>query len=231
MTDVAVLDGDVEALFSLPISACVATPEMRDAPPAPGEAARVARARPERRAEFAAGRAAARAALQRLGLHGVAIASQGDRSPLWPQGYVGSISHCEGFCAAVATHARHAQGLGFDAEPAQVLPEKVRSLVCSDDDLRAAPPGLQSHPLWPTVVFSAKEAAYKCQYPVSKEVLGFEAATIFPDGTCWEHGGAFGVRFGPAAPARLDGLEFRGRWRLLAGLVLTGVWLAPPGSA
>ncbi len=227
MTPPAVTDGDIERLFAIPVCACVASSEMAEAPLAPGELARVAHAVPSRRAEFAAGRAAARVALQRLGLEAVIIPSQDDRSPLWPAGHVGSLSHCEGFCAAVATTTRYAAGLGFDAEPAQPLPEDVAAMVCSRSDSSLTGPELRAHPLWPTLVFSAKEAAYKCQYPLSKAVLGFEAAAVLAAGSIGDGGGDLAVQFGPAAPAFLGALEFRGAWRLSGGLVLTGMWVAP----
>jgi 4'-phosphopantetheinyl transferase EntD len=225
MTRPALNDGDIEALFAVPVHACVASPEMWHAPLAAGEAEHVARATPQRRGEFAAGRAAARNALARLGLHDVALPPQQDRSPLWPAGHVGSISHCEGFCAAVAATRKEASSLGFDAEPAQPLPEEVKELVCGPADHQAAGTRLQADPLWPTIVFSAKEAAYKAQFPLSREVLGFEAAVVLPDGSCDERGGTFRVRFGPGAPCHLHHLAFQGVWRLLAGLVLTAVWL------
>ena len=226
MNRIAVDDGDIAGLFYVHVAACVASPEMAQAPLMAGEFAHVARARPERRLEFAAGRAAARGALRRFGLPDTAIPAQQDRSPLWPPGYVGSVSHCEGFCGAVATTTRHAAGLGFDAEAAERLPQEVGALVCGPADAPNSH-GLARHPLWPTVVFSAKEAAYKCQYPFSHEVLGFDAAVIVPTGRQDEGRGTFDVRFGRAAPACLASLSLRGTWRILNGLVLTGVWVGP----
>lgn len=229
MKSPAARDRDIEALFAVPVSACVATPEMREAVLTVGEAMCVARAKPERRAEFASGRAAARIALDRLGLKVASIPSQADRSPLWPPGHVGSISHCDGFCAAVAASVRHAGSVGLDAELARPLPETVGRLVCSDADGPQSP-ALRTNSLWPTIVFSAKEAAYKCQFPLSREVLGFAVAVVLPAEGCQVRGGAFGVQFGPTAPACLAGLVFRGAWRILGGLVLTAVWLPPPGQ-
>jgi 4'-phosphopantetheinyl transferase EntD len=36
----------------------------------------------------------------------------------------------------------------------------------------------QGRPLWATVIFSAKEAFYKCQYPVTGQWLEFEDAHV-----------------------------------------------------
>src|SRR5690606_13013148 len=55
--------------------------------------AEIAAARPRRRAEYAAGRIAARAALRRLTGQAALIGMGPDRLPLWPKGTIGSISH------------------------------------------------------------------------------------------------------------------------------------------
>src|SRR5215469_16812348 len=68
----------------------------------PAEAAIVARAVEKRRAEFATGRACAHAALDAWGAPDAPLLPGPDRAPLWPDGFVGSISHARGACAAVA---------------------------------------------------------------------------------------------------------------------------------
>ena len=39
-----------------------------------------------------------------------------DRAPLWPDGFVGSISHARGVCAAVAASRADAASLSLDVE-------------------------------------------------------------------------------------------------------------------
>jgi 4'-phosphopantetheinyl transferase EntD len=65
----------------------------------------MARATPARRCESAPGRRCAREALAILGGPRVAILAGHFRDPVWPFGYVGSITHCQGFnvLLAVAT--------------------------------------------------------------------------------------------------------------------------------
>src|SRR5258707_9342490 len=65
-----------------------------------GEAGYLGRAQPKRAREFAAGRQCARQALERFGLTGWDLAVRPDRSPAWPEEFVGSISHTTGFCGA-----------------------------------------------------------------------------------------------------------------------------------
>ena len=71
----------------------------------PEEEALVAGAVTKRREEFAAGRNAARAALAGLGPPPCPLLRAGRRAPAWPQGIVGSITHCSGFCCAVVAPA------------------------------------------------------------------------------------------------------------------------------
>src|SRR3984893_9355145 len=66
----------------------------------PAEAEYVARAVPKRIAEFAAGRACARAALAEFGVREFALRAAPDRQPLWPEGFIGSIAHTAGLRAA-----------------------------------------------------------------------------------------------------------------------------------
>ncbi|MEM7792797.1 MAG: 4'-phosphopantetheinyl transferase, partial [Verrucomicrobiota bacterium] len=62
------------------------------------EGALRAKAGAARQQEFIAGRKCARAALAELGqLHGPILAN-GKGAPVWPDGFVGSITHCKGFC-------------------------------------------------------------------------------------------------------------------------------------
>jgi hypothetical protein len=70
----------------------------------------MASAVPRRRAEFAAGRACARAALRRLGINGWPLLVGSKREPLWPAGVVGSITHTDGLVAAAVSRRPHLPG-------------------------------------------------------------------------------------------------------------------------
>ncbi|TJZ91994.1 4'-phosphopantetheinyl transferase [Paracoccus gahaiensis] len=135
------------------------------APPLwPGEAEGMARAIPARLQEFAAGRAAARDALQQAGLAPCSLPTGLDRAPLWPEGAVGSISHAGGWAAAVAARRDAWTGIGLDLEIAAPMPEDMAALVRApgDDDGGLLPPALSA-----TLVFSLKEAAFKAQFPLT----------------------------------------------------------------
>ncbi len=221
----------ISQLFAAPVSAWVATPEMYDAPLFPEEQEAVARGVLRRRREFAAGRACARVALSRLGVVPVPIPQGADRAPIWPDGYVGSITHCPGFCGAVSAPSRVAQAVGLDAETADPLPPDMARLVCRPDELdrfAAQPEPVGS--TWPKLTFSAKEAFYKYYFPLSKTHLGFEEVSIwFTGGPAASNGGFRVVLVTAGKP--LGGLQnaFRGRWRVAGARVYAGVILpAPP---
>ncbi len=63
----------------------------------PEELQAMARATPARRCEFALGRRRAREALAILDGPRVALPVGRFRDPVWSFGYVGSITHCQGF--------------------------------------------------------------------------------------------------------------------------------------
>lgn len=94
----------------------------------PDEDAIVQNAVETRRREFTTARLCAREALIALGFASAPILQDGSRAPIWPEGVVGSITHCAGFRAAVARRET-VRSLGIDAEPHLPLPDGVADLV------------------------------------------------------------------------------------------------------
>lgn len=139
----------------------------------PEERAGISRAVPKRQAEFAGGRLAARAALRQLGLPDVAIPKGADRAPVWPEGVVASITHTEGLCLAMAARARDWRGLGIDLEVDRPMrSELIRSIASVPELARLSPMPFSRAGVR---IFSAKEAAYKAQYPLTGALFGFES--------------------------------------------------------
>jgi 4'-phosphopantetheinyl transferase EntD len=178
-----------------------------------------------RRSEFEAGRAGAGAALADLGLEFQAIGRGSDGLPLWPAGYVGSISHCTGFCGAVAAPQSKFAGLGVDAEPAERLSPNTLRHVCAESELASFERlGLLPVGLWAKLAFCAKEAFYKAWFPLMRQPLGFRdvAISFHPmsasQGECFGQFHARSVRPDVSAFAqRLDG-----RWLITPQLALAG---------
>jgi 4'-phosphopantetheinyl transferase EntD len=145
----------------------------------PEEQLSLARAVPKRIQEFAAGRACARAALAQLGYGEVALPAGADRAPCWPSGATGSITHTNGFCAAVVGATAQLRALGLDAEPRDSVKPHLWRRICSPEELKRLQEQEQTAAIVAaTVIFSAKEAFYKCQHTLTGEWLGFTDISI-----------------------------------------------------
>jgi 4'-phosphopantetheinyl transferase EntD len=141
------------------------------------EAAAASRAIPKRRTEFAAGRSAARAAMAEIGFAPAAIPQGPDRAPIWPAGLAGSIAHCDTCCVSVVALQEHHAALGVDVEPATPLAPDLVAVICTPAE-RAWLAGEPDPNLAAKMIFSAKEAVYKAQYPLTGKVIGFDAVTL-----------------------------------------------------
>lgn len=182
------------------------------------EPERVARAVPSRRREYATVRHCARAGMARLGVAAAPILHGEGGQPIWPQGVVGSMTHCPGLRAASVARARDLRSIGIDAEPHAPLPDGVLVEVADEeergalDTLAALDPSVH----WDRLLFSAKESSYKAWYPLVGGRLMFTEANVDLDPD-----GGFEARFPTAGDSR-DGL-IHGTWTIVDGLVLTAV--------
>lgn len=127
----------------------------------------------KRQAEFGTARVCAREALARLGVAAGPLVPWPDRSPRWPNGVVGSISHTEDLCAVVVSRSSEARGLGLDVEEDMPLSAELGSMICTDGELGWISSWDVDAGRLSKLVFSAKEAVYKCQYPITKTMLDF----------------------------------------------------------
>ncbi|MGO4684078.1 4'-phosphopantetheinyl transferase family protein [Hyphomicrobium sp. 2TAF46] len=147
------------------------------------EALIVAHAVPRRRLEFAKGRDCARKAMASLGHANASLPRGPDRMPVWPDDLVGSITHTGTWTAAAA--ARRDQGflaIGIDLEPADELAFDLWDWVCTPAERESlavvcgVTPGVAAH-----LIFCMKEAAFKCQYPISGAMLEFADLAVDVD--------------------------------------------------
>ena len=137
------------------------------------ERAAVAKAAPKRRHEFSSGRFYARAALGALGAPHCPIAVAADRRPLWPDGYVGSISHSGQWCVAIAGRGDRYVGIGIDIERVDAAAAAVRDDICRPDEEHGAV-AVDGEPVdAANVIFVIKEAVYKAYYPSVLRFLDF----------------------------------------------------------
>ena len=128
----------------------------------------------KRRAEFARGRACARAACVELGEPPRAIPKDVGRAPLWPSGLTGSITHCRGLVAATVARTSGYSSLGLDAEPREGLEPDLAARISSEhersrlDRLADIGPEVAAR-----LLFSAKEVIHKCIQPTTGTSLDF----------------------------------------------------------
>lgn len=150
------------------------------------ERAAIASAVPKRAVEFATGRWCASRALAQLGTHEFPLLRNSDGAPVWPADIVGSITHTEGYCAAVTGRRDRFAGIGIDAELDGRAGEEVWPIVFTAGEIAwLGNLPAQERPTMATVLFSAKESFYKAQYPLTHAWLDFQAATVSVADDSW----------------------------------------------
>lgn len=190
----------------------------------PEEELAVAAAVPKRRAEFASARKCARVALLRLGYPESPILTGSSREPLWPEGVVGSLTHCDGYRAAAIAKSQDVLTVGIDAEVHLPLPDGVVQLITVGEEARylARLTACKPNVAWDRVLFSAKEAIYKAWFPLTHAWLNFTDCELMIDSSTGTFTGRFLVP-SLATSARLPD-QLVGRWVVNAGHVFTAVW-------
>lgn len=219
-------------------AAVVAAAEMRHAAdPAlllPSETVNLARAAPKRVEEFTAGRLCARRALAEFGIVDFPVRVAADRQPIWPDTMVGSITHTEGLCVAVVAERRGVLSIGIDSEVVAPIDPRLAARICvpAESEWIASLPEPQ-RPAAITLIFSVKEAFFKCQYPIVGEWLGFKDLCIEPER--WEHDETLShVIVRPTRPLALAHrvpMPVHGRYRFHQRFVSSGIALEAPGCA
>lgn len=204
----------------LPMGVAVAASDpRRPAPPLwPGESP--GGAAEGRLREYAHGRTNARAAMAELGIISVAIPMLPDRAPDWPAGIAGSITHCATVCVAAIARTNPLRGIGLDVEPDAPLAADLWEpiLLAQERDWLATQPQPDRGHL-ALLIFSAKEAAYKAQYPLSKTLFGFETLHI----ALTPQDQSFTAEFRHAVPYFAKGTCLHGRYSRAENHLITAV--------
>ena len=221
-------------LFNIPVEVVCRTPENLCDELGVLESQLAKPMRAARLADFGTGRVCAHEALCALGIPATTIGVGEGREPLWPNGVVGSISHCRGIAAAAVSNDLNCLGLGLDIEPVSALERDVVRLICTDaeiawiDEVCCKRPAVltrcfaeiedyQSAHL-ACLLFSIKEAIFKCYFPVYRHWFEFRQATV-----CLSlETGSWRVELDPQLPfAKLpDDRHLCGRFRIFAGYCL-----------
>ncbi|PMQ03279.1 4'-phosphopantetheinyl transferase Npt [Dyella sp. AD56] len=193
----------------------------------------IARSAPRRKEEFFHGRIAARYAVATnrrddecattlFGPYSAepVIGIGPHREPLWPEGFIGSITHCLGVAAAIAVPEGPQRGVGIDIEHVVAKPDAIAALLHVVIDATELECLRAVTTAWPfelllTLVFSAKESFYKAAFAAVGRVFGFEAVRLHlidaqrevlgfivaqPLGAVFSKGYSFEVKFAVTAP-------------------------------
>ncbi|NIZ61776.1 phosphopantetheinyl transferase [Sedimentitalea sp. CY04] len=207
----------VQPLVGPGVALAITDPQGTPPPPFADELACLSpNAVSKRQREFAAGRAAAHTAMANLGVPPQAILNGEDRAPIWPVGLTGSITHTRSCAMAIVARNSDVRALGIDVEQDTPLPDKLLSAICTDAERdwlkEQANPGQLAK-----VIFSAKEAAYKCQYTISQKYFGFHGMNLELDLTRR----SFQARFTADQLPFAQGDVIDGRFAIGAGVIVT----------
>jgi 4'-phosphopantetheinyl transferase EntD len=180
------------------------------------EAAATARAGQIRRDEFHTGRRLARVALAQLGCPPSAIPVGDGRVPVWPEGFLGTISHSRKLCVAHVGSVRDLVGIGIDIEPDVPLVGGIATQICRPDE---DPADVEGGAL---LRFVAKEAFYKAYFPAARSFLEFHDVRIDLDLA----NGVYVARIvGANKPEIMGKCHFEGRFTRLADHIVAALWI------
>jgi len=129
---------------------------------------------PKRLYDFSTGRYCAIKSLEQLGIKDPIIPIGKDREPIWPEGIVGSISHCDILTGAIVAKVSDYISLGLDIEEIDRVTTDIWGLVFTENEKKYLNNLSENEQVVKsTAIFSAKEAFYKFQHPITKTFLDF----------------------------------------------------------
>ncbi|MEJ2362984.1 MAG: 4'-phosphopantetheinyl transferase superfamily protein [Gammaproteobacteria bacterium] len=136
----------------------------------------------KRMLEFSTGRDCAHQALHKMGYETCPILKGEQREPIWPEGVVGSISHCRDLAGAVMADKARIRSVGFDIENLKQLNPDISRHVCTPEEkiwIKQLP--VEQQNLGLLLIFSLKEAVFKCVYQATGQSLGFKQCRVVMD--------------------------------------------------
>lgn len=219
----------IERILPVEVAAAESFGDPAEAELFPEEEAALGRSVAKRRLEFGSVRLCARAALARIGVPPAPLLPGERGAPGWPDGVIGSMTHCAGYRAAAVARDRAVLTVGIDAEQHAPLPPGILDAVSVPAErarLRAAALG-RPDVCWDRLLFSAKESVYKAWFPLTRRLLDFHEADVTIDADA----GTFTARLlvpGPRVAGR-DLTGFAGRWLVEDGLLVTAIAVPADG--
>jgi 4'-phosphopantetheinyl transferase EntD len=203
----------LRTLFGDSVEVCAMDASVTPDRSHPDEACAIENAIAKRRDEFARGRMCAKAAVRKLTARSYTLPCAPDRTPVWPRGIVGSIAHCAGLCCAVAGASPQWTSLGVDVEVVQAMPDSRLVLTRRE---RAFCTATSIDPL---IVFGAKEAFYKCHFPLFRTFLRFHDVHMDIDQAAPFNGIFRATILDAAMPGAAAAPRIKGAWLVDGGFL------------
>ncbi|MGA1373010.1 MAG: 4'-phosphopantetheinyl transferase family protein [Pseudomonadales bacterium] len=111
-----------------------------------------------------------------------AVGRSSDRSPVWPSGCTGSITHTHDLVAAVVAKTGVAVSLGIDLEQRGRVGERVLPRVLTArEHAQLFQREASERRDQATLIFSAKESIYKALHPLLRRYIGFHEVEVLLD--------------------------------------------------
>ena len=177
----------------------------------PEEARCGAKFSPRRMADFVLGRYCAVQALRGIGVGRHTIPPGEGRAPEWPPSIVGAISHTDGVAGALVAHRDAYLGIGLDLERLQPIGHLAEQICTAQEHAAATAADVPAEHL--NVLFGAKEALYKCIWPLVRRFVAFDEVGLTLDFASR----TFAVAANRTGDPRVG--QVRGRWRIGFGIV------------
>jgi phosphopantetheine--protein transferase-like protein len=128
----------------------------------------------KRHDHFNTGRYCAKMALSEIEVGNYEILKGEEGEPIWPEGFVGSISHTNGFYVAVVALRKRIKAIGLDIERiGKITNEMWNTIFTPHEQAFLKSKDVSEYAYYSTLFFSLKESFYKAQYPITKEKLWF----------------------------------------------------------
>jgi 4'-phosphopantetheinyl transferase EntD len=177
-----------------------------------------------RKAEYLAGRVMAMKALDLLGSNESQVYIGKHRAPVWPSGYLGSITHTSKKAIAVVARKISYKYIGIDCEEIfdKDVVDEVKSIIVNPAEVALLSSLDASLTELLTLVFSAKESFFKAFYPYVLDYFDFDAVEII--GISLEKQTFTLMIFKDLTPDIQKGMQFDGIFSFNGSVFLTAIF-------
>lgn len=183
----------------------------------------------KRKLHYFLGRACIAQALEKLGHPRVQVETNPDRSPKWPSGILGALTHTDRWVMTAVAASGHFLGIGIDSEEiSRATPiEKIAQSFADEQEKQLMHYANLPLRTWLFLIFSAKESLFKALYPIKREYFGFEHArvvSISPDQRVeLPFSGSFFIQLTHPKNGFLQGTAFKGLYQVSQSQVHTWI--------